>query len=273
MMTSEAFSEFEKRGWSDADVALNYADGFANASEQSVPELVAQVRAGPGCRALDLCCGQGIVAAGMARAGAQVKGLDFSPAMLELARERVPGVDFVEGDAMNLPFEAKSFDAVTIGFGILHVPDAERALAEAHRVLRPGGRLAFSVWHLPTRPSVLAYAMGAVMELGDPNVDLPSGPGLFDYADPETSGAALKRAGFFDVSHTAIDSFWMVDDPDLPGEFLIRGTVRFAALLGGQPADVQARIRKAIADKICAEHGSTGPWRVPVPAIVFSATA
>ncbi|MGB6229778.1 MAG: methyltransferase domain-containing protein, partial [Litorimonas sp.] len=97
-----AFVAMEREGWADTATAQAYADGFSEASAQHVPHLVRAVGAGPGMRALDLCCGHGIVAEGLVAAGAEVTALDFSPAMLVLARERVPEATFMEGDAGNL---------------------------------------------------------------------------------------------------------------------------------------------------------------------------
>jgi demethylmenaquinone methyltransferase/2-methoxy-6-polyprenyl-1,4-benzoquinol methylase len=62
--------------------------------------------------------------------------------MLERARGKSADIDWLEGDALALPFEEQSFDAVTIGFGLRNLANVERGLAELHRVLRPGGRLA-----------------------------------------------------------------------------------------------------------------------------------
>ncbi|WP_291736969.1 methyltransferase domain-containing protein, partial [Leisingera sp. F5] len=238
-----------------------------------VAPMVAAVRAEQGTRALDLCCGQGIVAAGLANAGARVTGLDFSPAMLDLARVRVPGVDFVQGDAMDLRFDAGRFDVVTIGFGILHVPDAPRVLAEARRVLRPGGRLAFSVWHAPTIPTALGYVFSAIGAHGDPDVQLPPGPGLHDYADPNIAYPALQQAGFTDCTQQVVNSAWSVDHPDAPVRFFAEGAVRGKALLQAQPAARFARICEAVSETVRAAHGETGPWTLPLPAVITSATA
>ena len=151
----ESFASFEKKGWSDPNVARIYASKFAQASEMCVPALVASVGAKPGQRALDLCCGQGIVAAGLVEAGAEVVGIDFSPAMLDLARANVSGARFEEGDAGALTFADNSFHCATMGFGILHVPDAEAALKEAARVLKPEGAIAWSCWHGPEKISIM----------------------------------------------------------------------------------------------------------------------
>jgi len=107
--------------------------------------LVALAQLGPGQRALDVCCGTGDVALTLARTGAQVTGLDFSPEMLAVARRRAQTsnapVEFVQGDALALPFADATFDAVTISYGLRNLADFAAGLAEMARVLRPGGRL------------------------------------------------------------------------------------------------------------------------------------
>ncbi len=96
-----------------------------------------------GGSALDVACGSGKLAARLARIagqGGRVVGLDFSPQMLEVARRDHPGIDFVEGDALALPFDDASFDASTIAFGLRNLADPVRGLREMLRVVRPGGR-------------------------------------------------------------------------------------------------------------------------------------
>ncbi len=103
-------------------------------------------------RVLDLCCGTGDVAQAFARAGCRVAGADFCRPMLERARARCRGPVFVLGDAQGLPFEDASFDVVSCAFGIRNVEDPLRALAEARRVLRPGGRIHVLEFGLPRTP-------------------------------------------------------------------------------------------------------------------------
>ena len=94
-----------------------------------------------GDRVLDIAAGTGTSSAAIARTGARVTALDFSPGMVEVGRERHPEIEFVVGNAEQLPFDDASFDAVTISFGLRNVNDPRRALAEMKRVLAPGGRL------------------------------------------------------------------------------------------------------------------------------------
>ena len=96
----------------------------------------------PGDRVLDACCGTGDLALADLRAGgARVTGLDFSEQMLERARSKSSEIDWVQGDALALPFADGSFDAATVGFGVRNLDDLESGLRELRRVLRPGGRV------------------------------------------------------------------------------------------------------------------------------------
>ena len=92
----------------------------------------------PGGSALDIACGSGKLTAELARLaqGGRVVGLDFSPQMLEIARRAQPLIEFIEGDALNLPFDDASFDASTIAFGLRNLADPVRGLREMRRVTR-----------------------------------------------------------------------------------------------------------------------------------------
>jgi demethylmenaquinone methyltransferase/2-methoxy-6-polyprenyl-1,4-benzoquinol methylase len=94
-----------------------------------------------GDRVLDVCCGTGDLSVAARNAGGDVTGLDFSEPMLERARGKAADIEWVEGDALTLPFADGSFDAVTVGFGVRNFSDIEHGLAELRRVVRPGGRV------------------------------------------------------------------------------------------------------------------------------------
>jgi demethylmenaquinone methyltransferase / 2-methoxy-6-polyprenyl-1,4-benzoquinol methylase len=115
-------------------------------------EAVRQAGVRPTDRVLDVACGTGDLTRAMADAGAaEVVGLDFTPEMLAVARRKrlAPAtapdgkatIRYIDGDAMNLPFEDAGFDVLSTAFGIRNVADPARALREFRRVLRPGGRL------------------------------------------------------------------------------------------------------------------------------------
>jgi demethylmenaquinone methyltransferase/2-methoxy-6-polyprenyl-1,4-benzoquinol methylase len=120
---------------------------------------------GPGDSALDVCCGTGDLAFELARRvgpDGRVVGCDFSERMLELARDKAGDatsapVTFEWADALELPYEDASFDAVTVGFGVRNLADLDRGLAELARVLRPGGRLAILEITQPQRPPLSTF--------------------------------------------------------------------------------------------------------------------
>ena len=104
----------------------------------------------PAMRVLDVAAGTGASSIEFVRAGADVVAVDFSEGMLEEGRRRHPEIDFRQADAMNLPFEDNSFDAVTTSFGLRNIQDFDRALREFYRVLRPGGHLVVCEFSRPT---------------------------------------------------------------------------------------------------------------------------
>lgn len=120
--------------------------------------LVHRTRLGLGQHALDVCCGTGDVAFALARTGARVTGLDFSPAMLDVARARSlrlrheSTITWVQGDALALPFPDATFDAITISYGLRNLANLEAGLAEMQRVARPGGRVLSLDFGHPVNP-------------------------------------------------------------------------------------------------------------------------
>jgi demethylmenaquinone methyltransferase / 2-methoxy-6-polyprenyl-1,4-benzoquinol methylase len=161
-----------------------------------------------GDRVLDACCGTGDLAIGARRRGADVVGLDFSAAMLERARRKDPGIEWVQGDALALPLEDASFDAATVGFGVRNVADLEAGLRELRRVLRDGGRL--GILEITTPRGLLAPfykvwfdrvvpRLGKVLPGGDAYTYLPASVRRFP--PPDELKALLERCGFGNVRY------------------------------------------------------------------------
>jgi demethylmenaquinone methyltransferase/2-methoxy-6-polyprenyl-1,4-benzoquinol methylase len=123
-------------------------------------------QAKPGNTCLDLCCGSGDLALRLAKAvgqSGQVFGADFAVAQLEIARQRSeqcyppPPIQWVEADALNLPFADQTFDAATMGYGLRNVVDIERSLKELHRVLKPQATVAILDLHRPSNPQFRVF--------------------------------------------------------------------------------------------------------------------
>jgi demethylmenaquinone methyltransferase / 2-methoxy-6-polyprenyl-1,4-benzoquinol methylase len=160
----------------------------------------------PGDRVLDACCGTGDLALAALGAGGRVTGIDFSERMLERARRKSAEVEWLQGDALALPFGDGSFDAATVGFGVRNLDDLERGLGELRRVLRAGGRVAILEI---TRPrgllapfyrlwfDGLVPLLGKVLPGGAAYTYLPASVRRFP--GPEELAALLRSAGFEDV--------------------------------------------------------------------------
>lgn len=112
--------------------------------------VVDAVAAAPGQRVLDLAAGTGTSSEPYADAGVDVVACDFSVGMLKVGKRRRPDIDFIAGDATNLPFADNSFDASTISFGLRNVMDPKKALREMLRVTKPGGKLVVAEFSHPT---------------------------------------------------------------------------------------------------------------------------
>ncbi len=268
-----AFKELEARGWADPRRAADYVDLFAQASDRTIGPLLDAVSAKVGHDVLDLCCGQGNVAEALAASECKATGADFSPAMLTLARSRVPAATFVGADAQLLPFPDARFDAVVSNLGICHIPDQLQALREARRVLRPGGRFAMTVWCGPDQGAGFELLYRIIKTHGSPNVAMPRGPDFHLFANRESAHALLTAAEFSDIKFSTIESGWEFDTPEGFVTMFARATVRAAELLSRQAPEHLNAIREAAAREVRKRFPKDRRWYVPAPAALVSAKA
>ena len=145
-MATDPFAEFkaiQREGWSNFSPTAMWTTPPAG-------ELVTFAEVKSGQSVLDVACGTGVVAVTAARRGARVKALDFSPVLLEEGKlnASIAGVqiDYVEGDVEAMPYGDATFDLVLSQFGHMFAPRPDVAIQEMLRVLKPGGRIAFSTW-------------------------------------------------------------------------------------------------------------------------------
>ena len=162
-----------------------------------------------GMRILDIAAGPGSSSEPLHKAGATVFSTDFSEGMLAQGRISRPYLNFSKADALNLPFEAESFDVTTISFGLRNTVDYPKALAEALRVTKTGGRMVIVEFSHPTwrpfRSLYMGYLMRALPAIARKTA---SNPDAYVYlaesirAWPDQAGlaAAMKAAGWGDVS-------------------------------------------------------------------------
>ena len=265
-MERDAFWEFERAGWERA--AAHYETCWSD-TEAFVIALADAAGVRKGRRLLDVACGPGYVSELAASRGAEPVGLDVSDGMVERARARCPGLTFVVGDAHRLPFPDASFDAVTMNFGILHLSRPDAALAEARRVLAPGGRYAFTAW-VAEGNAVSEIVDGAVATHAV-DVDVPEGPDFYRFADEDGCRSALAEAGF-DASSFRSETVtvpWPVPTPDHLFEAELHAGVRTSAVLRGQPPERLEAIREAMADGV-RRYADGDEFVLPIVARVYA---
>lgn len=266
----QAFGQFEHGAWEK--VVREYDDFFGSLTVQSIEPLLDATGIARGMRVLDVATGPGYVAAAAARRGALVTGLDFSAAMVALAKSRYPDIRFQEGNAEAPPFPDASFDAVVICFGLLHFPDADQALREAFRMLRPGGRLGISVWASPEKAVGFGLMLDAIRENGNVDIGLPPGPSFFRFSDPAECRRTLETIGFTSSRSVEVAQVWRFPSVSAWFDGVERSTVRTAALLRGQTPAAYSAIRDAFEARGSAYRVGEGRVDVPMPALVTTAT-
>ena len=258
-----AFDAFEAAGWGTKEAA-GYDALAGRVTSRLADPLLDAVGAGPGKRVLDIATGPGYVAARAAERGAESVGLDFSETMLAFARSRSPSVEFVRGDATDLPFPADSFDATTCAFLLLHLGRPEAAAVEAARVLAPGGLAAFTVWDEQSRGLWLGVVFDAFSAAGaSPPADVPHGPPIFRFADDGEFTQLLADAGLADIVIETVEFHLQLASADELWDGLVDGSVRVRPLIVGQPAETQAAIRMHF-DQLVDEYRTEDGFAVPV---------
>jgi ubiquinone/menaquinone biosynthesis C-methylase UbiE len=255
------FKALERTGFNR--IATRYADGAPlRASLQAA--LLDAARLAPGEHVLDLAAGPGLLARDAARQvlpDGWVLASDIAESMLaegqrRAADEGLPDLLAAACDAEHLSFADARFDAALIGLGLFIFPEPEKALAELHRVVRPGGRIALSVWGPREAVPLIARAQDCIARLlPAPKVPRPS---VFRLGEADALAGLLGKAGFSDVnimphtftcSFTSADNYWQAF-LDLAGGA--------AESLSRLPEAMQDRLRAEVASEIASHREANG---------------
>jgi len=229
----------------------------------------------PGTRALDIGCGAGypsLVAARRVAPGGSVVATDLSSEMLKDAssgaqRAGLHNISFLEMDAEDLKLANASFDAVTNTYGLMFCPNAERAIAEAHRVLVPGGRLALVVWDLPERSPYFSVITGvATRQLGFQPSE-PGAPGPFRFAAPDALEPLMRSAGFSDVLVESCPAAFECASADQYCQMF--GELAWKARMAALSAENRARFVNEV-DEAVQPHWSEGRLRLVATSLCAS---
>jgi SAM-dependent methyltransferase len=219
---------------------------WAASEEQQLPtyeEAVRRVGIGAGVRVLEVGCGSGVFLRAAADCGAAVFGLDASPALLDLARDRVPEADLRAGDLQFLPYEDDAFDVVAGFNAFFFADDMVAALREAGRVAKPGGAVVIQVWGAHGRCDL--DAIKPIVRPLFPGYD-PGAPAPPDLAEPGALEGIAAAAGL--TPTVAYDVRWAYvyeDDDALLRGMLSAGGVGDAA--GPREGEIAAALLEALA--------------------------
>lgn len=196
----DEFTRFEHEGWER--VADKYDSVWSSLTQQFIPYLLNDAKVSASVSVLDVACGPGYVSAAAKRLGANPTGIDFSEKMIAIAKTMFPEISFIQGDAQDLPFEDSRFDCVLVNFGLPHLSHPEKACAEAHRVLKSGGRFGFTIWAGPEESPAAQIMNDAIETHATLDIGLPEGPPHYLYGEEEECRKVLGQAGFDESSMT-----------------------------------------------------------------------
>lgn len=166
---------------------------------------------GPGVSLLDIGCGAGLAAALASERGARVSGLDATPEMLEIARERVPDGEFQQGDMERLPYPDDTFDVVTGFNSFQYAANPNHALTEAGRVCRSGGSVVIAAWGRPDHCDSVAVIKTLGSLLPPPP---PGAPGPFALSADGALAALARDAGIDPFREGRVTCRWEFPDLD-----------------------------------------------------------
>ncbi|TRZ65906.1 MAG: methyltransferase domain-containing protein [Rhodocyclaceae bacterium] len=263
-MTSSTSPDFDHRRFKQLEragynlIAARYAAASALRAELHTALLDAAGLAG-GQEVLDLASGPGILAAAAlprVAPGGRVIASDLAEAMLAESRGRHPGIMHAVADGERLPFSSGCFDRVLCGLGLMFLPDEALALAEIRRVLKPGGRVAVSVWAEAAQVPLVECALACMRRLLPvPKVARLS---VFRLGDPDQLAALLDAAGFKDIQVEPCEldcSFKNAEDYWQAFLDLAGGA---AGSLSRLPAATQAELRSGVAQELAPYADAEG---------------
>ncbi len=262
-----SFKELELKGWNQK--ARDYGDYAGHITRQAVEPLLDAVEVEAGSVFLDIATGPGYTAGAAQARGAIATGVDFSAGMIDEASRNYPNALFYEGDAEHLVFPSGFFDAAVCPFGLLHMADPDQAISEAWRILKPGGKFAFTVWAPPEKHAFFQLVLGAISRHGSMDVALPEAPPFFRFSEPAESQRALATAGFSDIVISELTLHWQPSSGQQLLDTIYKSTVRTAMLLEAQG---EANREKIHSDIIACVTESKDPIDLAWPAVIAVAT-
>lgn len=242
------------------------AEGYAHYIEPDLApyskRALEHLPVGEGDRVLDVACGPGPLALSAAKEGADVVGVDFSPAQVKILKQRaqaegVANLDarVMDGQALDLP--DASFDAGFSMFGVMLFPEREKGFAELHRVLDAGGRAAVSSWVDPSKIEWLSLFREAI-EAAVPDLPRLPEPPFMPLTDPDRLETEMREGGFEDVEIHTIEEPMQAESADVTWRKLAEANPVLPAIIDQLGHDAITEIRRCFKEIYVQRYGE-GP--------------
>lgn len=238
-------------------------------------DLASRLNVSADASVLELACGTGVVTRRLRdRLGSEARliATDLNDAMLSYAARNFKPEDAIEwkqADAADLPFAEQSFDAVVCQFGLMFVPDKEKAMSETHRVLKPGGTFLFNVWDAIEYNELAHIAHTIIADFFDDNPpDFYEVP--FSFHDVEIINSFLSAAGFSEVQFVLLRLPAVSPSAEEMARGLVHGNPVINALRERSESSIP-EIEAAIAAAVAAQCGDD-PVRAQMQALICNAS-
>jgi ubiquinone/menaquinone biosynthesis C-methylase UbiE len=212
---------------------------------------------------LDIATGTGepgLTIATLAKKG-KVTGTDLSEDMLKIAAANAAakGIHNYEtrvADSCELPFPDNSFDAISCRMGFMFFPDMKMAIGEMWRVLRPGGRMATSVWGEAEKNFWIASILGVVSRNIEMNPPVPGGPGMFRCGKPGMMATLLAEGGFIQIKETSLAGKVEYSSADLYWENMMEVAAPVVSAMARTDEATRAKIKQELFDLLHTKNKS-----------------
>jgi ubiquinone/menaquinone biosynthesis C-methylase UbiE len=234
-------------GWRKWDeVNMNFLRPIGN-------EIIRLIQPAPDEFILDVAAGTGEPGLSIAAMEPNCKVMitDLSEDMLKVARQNasnkgILNIDTLACDVCELPFEDNSFDAISCRFGFMFFPDMQLAAKEMYRVLKPGGRLAASVWNVPEKNFWITAIVGTINKNMDIPPPAPDAPGIFRCAKPQLMTDIFKAADLSNISSTQIDGRLRAGNAGMYWEMMLEVGAPIVAALVKADDSMKAKVKTEV---------------------------
>jgi ubiquinone/menaquinone biosynthesis C-methylase UbiE len=247
----KSLREIEHTAWSQR--AESYDAIFASISSQAIRDILDSLGVIEGKRHLDVACGTGHLVAAASQRGAASEGVDFAEPMIDAAQATYPRLAFKVADATQLPYEDHSFDAMTCAFGLSHMEEPQAAVNEAFRVLKPGGRFAFTLWFDGKNGNDLFRIVNdSFAKFVLDSFTLPETWTQLRYADEQACEHITRKAGFSAPLFKQILIAWQTTSAQQVAGLVEKLSVRTKMIIEHQSPAIQGQIHEHILSEVAA---------------------